>query len=105
MMMESRITKRPDKPDQSMLLMADRETFIRVASRGSTIGKLKMAIKEKLWLAREAMAATMVSTDDNPRLPSSRVSKNRGTFTTWLPMSSRKNPNASAERMAIRKRL
>ena len=84
---------------------ADPETFIRVISRGNTIGKLRIAINEKLFEAREAIAAIMVSTDERPRLPRMSAIRNSPRFWIILPISKTKNSSASTDNIAISKRL
>jgi hypothetical protein len=81
------------------------ETFMSVPRSGRTTGKLKMAISEKLLLALEAMAATMVNTDARPKLPRTRMIIKRGTFTTGFPISKRKKIKENTERMVIKSRL
>jgi len=103
--MVRRITIKPAFPDHSKFLRAVDDTFISVASNGSTTGKLKIAIREKFWLAREAIAATIVRTDDNPRLPKSNARINNGIFTTMFPIKRIKKRKANNDRIAISKRL
>ena len=81
------------------------DTFIRVARNGSTIGKLRIAMREKLLLARDAIADTIVSVDASPRLPRIRAIRKRGTLTTRFPISKRKRPKEKPERIVIRRRL
>ena len=92
-------------PDQSAETSAVRETFISVVSNGRTIGKLNIAIREKLLLALEAMAAIMVRIDASPKLPRIRAVRNNGTLTTAFPINVRKRIKERAERMAIKSRL
>ena len=105
MLIVRRIISRPPAVDQSPEVIADPDDFIRVINRGSTMGKLKMAISEKLFPALEAMAATMVSTEARPRLPSTSVIINKAMLITRFPINSTKKPNESVERMNIRIRL
>ena len=103
--MVSRMTRGPVVPGHSGLVRASLEIFIRVSSRGRMMGKLRTAIKEKLLLAREAMAATMVRMEESPKLPRIRARINNPVLTTWFPISSRNIPKDSRERIAIRRRL
>jgi hypothetical protein len=92
-------------PDESEDTSAFWDTFIKVVSKGSTIGKLRIAMSEKLLLALEAMAAIMVRIDASPKLPRINAVKNRGIFTTRLPINVRNKTNDKDDRMAIKSRL
>ena len=92
-------------PLQLYELSADPETFIRVISNGKTIGKLRMAIREKLFEAREAIAAIIVRTEERPRLPRIRAVRNSKGFCIMFPISSTKNRSARTDKIAISKRL
>jgi hypothetical protein len=92
-------------PDQSLEISAILETFIRVVSNGSMIGKLKIAIREKLLLALEAMAAIIVRIEASPKLPSIRAVRNNGILTTAFPINVRKRIKERPERIAIKSRL
>jgi len=101
----NRMTIRGMLPLQEKDVKAEPETFIRVIKRGKTIGKLSMAISEKLFEAREAIAAIIVRTDDSPRLPRIRTVINRRGFWIILPIRRMKNKIASTDNMAISNRL
>ena len=58
--------------------MAFLESFINTISKGIIIGKLKMAIKVKLLFVFEAIADTIVKSDEKPKLPNNKVTKNNG---------------------------
>ena len=81
------------------------DTFIKVVNNGNTMGKLRMAIKEKLLLAREAIAAIIVSMDASPKLPMSNETRKSGRFMTRLPISNRKKLKERTDRMDISRRL
>ena len=100
-----RIMRKLPFPDQSPETSAVCDTFIRVVSKGSTIGKLRIAISEKLLLALEAIAAIMVSIEERPKLPSTSDVRNNGILTTRFPISVRKRMNDREERIAMRSRL
>ena len=104
-LMVSRMMIKLQFPDQSEETNAMRETFIRVVSKGRTTGKLKIAIREKLLLALEAMAAIIVRMDDNPKLPSNNAVRNKEMLTTMLPIKSKNKPNDKTDRMDIINRL
>ena len=76
-----------------------------MVSNGKTMGKLRMAIREKLLLAREAMAAIIVRMEDNPKLPSSNAVRNKGRFMTMFPINIKKTMKDKMERMDISSRL
>ena len=101
----SRMTIKLQFPDQSFETSAVRETFIRVVSKGRTIGKLKIAIREKLLLALEAMAAIMVRIEASPKLPRISAVRNNGILTTAFPINVRKRIKERAERIAIKSKL
>lgn len=103
--MVSMMTIKPQLPDHWLEIREVCEIFIKVVSNGSTMGKLRMAISEKLLLAREAMAAIIVRTDANPKLPSSKAVRNKGILMTMFPIRSKKNTKDKTERMDISKRL
>ena len=92
-------------PVQSAETSAVRETFISVVSNGRTIGKLNIAIREKLLLALEAMAAIMVRIEASPKLPRIRAVRNNGTLTTAFPINVRKRTKERVERIAIKSKL
>jgi hypothetical protein len=48
------------------------EALIKLKSKGIITGKERMAIKAKLLLERDAIAATMVKTDAKPIAPKTR---------------------------------
>ena len=104
-LMVSRMIIKLQFPDQSSDTRAVRETFISVVSNGSTIGKLNIAIREKLLLALEAMAAIMVRIDASPKLPRLSAMRNNGTLTTAFPIKVRKRIKERDERIAIKSRL
>ena len=104
-LMVSRMVMKLQFPDQSAETSAIRETFISVVSNGRTMGKLKIAIREKLLLALEAMAAIMVSIEAKPKLPSIKEVRNKGILTTAFPIRVRKSTKEREERMAIKSRL
>jgi hypothetical protein len=52
---------------------------------GIMIGKLKMAIRVKLLLVFEAIADTIVSKEENPKLPSISVNMKSGVSWIRLP--------------------
>ena len=104
-LMVSRMVIKLPFPDQSPETRAVRETFIRVVSKGSTIGKLRIAISEKLLLALEAMAAIMVSIEANPKLPKISAVRKSGILTTAFPIRVRKRIKERDERIAINNRL
>jgi len=92
-------------PLQDNEFKADPETFMRVINRGKTMGKLRIAIREKLFEAREAIAAIIVSTEESPRLPRIRAVKNRAGFWIRFPISRTKKRRASSDNIAISIRL
>ena len=92
-------------PLQDKDFKADPETFISVINKGNTIGKLRIAIREKLFDAREAIAAIIVRTDESPRLPRNRAVINSPGFCIIFPISRTKNRRARMDKMAISKRL
>jgi len=51
---------------------------MRIINRGIMIGKLNIAISVKLFPALEAIAETIVNSDENPKLPRSNVIRKRG---------------------------
>jgi len=92
-------------PLQLLFVRADAETFISVISRGRIIGKLRIAIREKLFEAREAIAAIIVRIEDKPRLPSTRAETNNTGFTIILPINNIKTASARTDNMPISIRL
>ena len=104
-LMVSRMMMKLPFPDHSLETSAIRETFISVVNNGRTIGKLKIAIREKLLLALEAMAAIMVRIEDSPKLPRIRAVRNNGILTTAFPIKVRKRIKERAERIAIKSKL
>ena len=62
------------------------ETLIKVIKKGIRSGKLRMAIKVKLFPAFDAIADTIVKADDKPPLPTINTIKNIGKSCTGLPM-------------------
>ena len=92
-------------PLQEPEVSAEAETFIRVIRRGKTIGKLSIAISEKLFEALEAMAAIMVRTDERPRLPRISAVKNSPGFWIIFPIRSTKKKSASTDKIDISTRL
>jgi len=100
-----RMMIKPMFPLPSVIVKALFETFIRVLSKGRIIGKLRIAMSEKLLLALEAMAATIVRMDVIPRLPSNKHIRNNGKSTTLLPIISMKKRKLKDERMTISSRL
>jgi hypothetical protein len=64
-----------------------------------------MAISEKLLLARDAIAATIVRIEAKPRLPRTSVMRKSGMLTTRFPIRRMKSMNDNTERMVIRRRL
>ena len=103
--MVRRMMMKPPFPDQEADVSAILETFMRVVSKGRTMGKLRIAISEKLLLARDAMAAIMVSTEERPKLPSSNAVRKRVRLTTRFPIRSRNRRKERPERTVIRRRL
>ena len=103
--MVSRMTIKPQLPDHWLEIREVCEIFIKVVSNGSTMGKLSMAMSEKLLLAREAIAAIMVRMDANPKLPNSNAVRNKRILTTIFPINSKNKPNDKTERMDISNRL
>lgn len=81
LMVTSTVIKLP-LPDQSFDTSAECDTFMSVVSRGRTMGKLSIAIKEKLLLAREAMAAIIVRIDAKPKLPRNSEVRNKERLAT-----------------------
>lgn len=73
--------------DHAILLIANCEIFTSVRSRGSRMGKLRIAIMVKLLFVFEAMADTIVSVHANPMLPKTIPSMNNRVFSTMLPIS------------------
>ena len=58
--------------------MAFFDSLMSTISKGIRIGKLKIAINVKLLLAFDAIAETIVNKEENPKLPNSKVSMNKG---------------------------
>ena len=105
MFMVSSMISGPEVPGHSELVSAIFEIFIRVRRRGRMTGKLRIAIREKLLLARDAIAATMVRMEDKPKLPRINVSRNSSILTTWFPISNRNIPKERSARIVNRSRL
>jgi len=68
--------------------------FIKAIMKGYITGKLKMAIKLKLWPDRQAIAATKVRIEAKPRAAKAMIPKKLGTFETGEPNN---NQNAAYE--------
>ena len=96
---------KPVFPVPSVIDKALFETFIRVLSRGRMIGKLRMAMSEKLLVALEAMAATIVRMDVIPRLPSNKQIRNNGRSTTLLPIINEKKRKLNDDKIIISSKL
>ena len=104
-LMVSRRIIKPAFPVPSLTDSALFDTFIRVLSKGRIIGKLRIAMSEKLLLALEAMAATIVSTDVIPKLPSNKHVRNKGRSTTLLPIIRIKKKKLSDDKTIISSKL
>ena len=92
-------------PLHSVPVNAFLDIFSNVIRSGRTIGKLRIAISEKLLLALEAMAAIMVSIEANPKLPKISAVRKSGILTTAFPIRVRKRIKERDERIAINNRL
>lgn len=61
-------------------LMALKEIFMMVINIGTRIGNERIAISVKLLFALDGMAETIVSKEEIPIEPNSKISKNIGIF-------------------------
>lgn len=57
--------------------MAFFESLINTINKGNMMGRLRIAMSVKLLLVLEAIAETIVNSDEKPKLPKKSVSKNR----------------------------
>lgn len=57
--------------------MAFLESLISTINNGIIMGKLNIAINVKLLLVLDAIAETIVSNEENPKLPSKSVKRNK----------------------------
>ena len=64
------------------------EILIRLNINGNISGKLNIAIKAKLLSDREAIAATIVRVEANPKAPNISPAKNKAFPTIILPKNS-----------------
>ena len=73
--------------DRSSPSMAFLDNFISISSIGIITGKLRMAIKEVVFEALEAIPEIMVSDVEKPKAPNNIVTKNSRSSCTGLPIT------------------
>lgn len=83
---------KPNMEDVPALPIESKLAFINAIMKGYITGKLRMAIKLKLFPERQAIADTNVRIDAKPRAANAMIPKKFGTFVTGEPNN---NQNAA----------
>ena len=81
------------------------ESLINTINNGMITGKLRIAIKDELLPAFDAIAEISVKANEKPTLPSSIDKKKIQKLTSGFPIKSVKNSKANIERTSISMRL